>query len=49
MVPIVNMTTVQASKAAVESFVRSWNNEFGAQQGITVNAINPGPVKYVDP
>jgi NAD(P)-dependent dehydrogenase (short-subunit alcohol dehydrogenase family) len=33
-----------ATKAAIESFVRTWNNEFGAEQGITVNAVNPGPV-----
>jgi len=34
-----------ASKAALESFVRTWNNEFGIVQGITINAVNPGPVK----
>jgi len=34
-----------ATKAAVESFVRTWNNEFGAENGITVNAVNPGPIK----
>jgi len=34
-----------ASKAAVESFVRTWNNEFAAAQGITVNAVNPGPMR----
>jgi NAD(P)-dependent dehydrogenase (short-subunit alcohol dehydrogenase family) len=42
-------TTIKATKAAAESFVRTWNNEFGAEQGITVNAVNPGPVKYVYP
>jgi 3-oxoacyl-[acyl-carrier protein] reductase len=39
------LTITQATKAAIESFVRTWNNEFGAEQGITVNAVNPGPVK----
>ena len=34
-----------ASKAALESFVRSWSNEFAAAQGITVNAVNPGPMR----
>jgi len=34
-----------ASKAALESLVRSWSNEFGAAQGITVNAVNPGPMR----
>jgi len=34
-----------ASKSAVESFVRTWNNEFAAAQGITVNAVNPGPIR----
>lgn len=34
-----------ASKAALESLVRSWSNEFGAAQDITVNAVNPGPVR----
>jgi NAD(P)-dependent dehydrogenase (short-subunit alcohol dehydrogenase family) len=41
------LTIIQATKAAIESFVRTWNNEFGAEQGITVNAVNPGPVKCV--
>jgi len=34
-----------ASKAALESFVRTWSNEFAAAQGITVNAVNPGPMR----
>jgi hypothetical protein len=43
------INNISASKSAVESFIRTWNNEFGAVQGITVNAITPGPVKYVTP
>ncbi|KIM90608.1 hypothetical protein PILCRDRAFT_84544 [Piloderma croceum F 1598] len=34
-----------ASKAALESFVRTWSNEFGVTEGITVNAVNPGPMR----
>jgi len=34
-----------ASKSAIESFARTWNNEFGVRQGITINAVNPGPVQ----
>jgi 3-oxoacyl-[acyl-carrier protein] reductase len=40
---------IQASKAAIESFARTWNNEFGVRQGITINAVNPGPVQCVCP
>ena len=40
------LTVNQASKAAIESFARTWNNEFGVRQGIT---INPGPVQCVRP
>jgi len=43
------LTIVQASKAAVESFARTWNNEFRVEQGIMINAVNPGPVKCVRP
>ena len=44
---LTNLAICQASKSAIESFVRTWNNEFGTEHGITVNAVNPGPVKYV--
>jgi NAD(P)-dependent dehydrogenase (short-subunit alcohol dehydrogenase family) len=43
------LTIIQASKAAIESFARTWNNEFGVRQGITINAVNPGPVQCVRP
>jgi 3-oxoacyl-[acyl-carrier protein] reductase len=33
-----------ATKAAVEGMTRVWATEFGHRYGITVNAINPGPV-----
>jgi len=38
-------TMYTASKAAIESFARTWNNEFGVRQGIAINAVNPGPVQ----
>jgi NAD(P)-dependent dehydrogenase (short-subunit alcohol dehydrogenase family) len=41
------MKIVVASKAALENFVRTWSNEFSAAQGITINAINPGPMQSV--
>lgn len=44
---VTDQIITQATKAAIESFVRTWNNEFGAEQGITINAVNPGPVKSV--
>ena len=37
-------TVYAASKAAVEGFTRVWATEFGHKYGITVNAVNPGPV-----
>ncbi|KAL4899132.1 hypothetical protein BDW74DRAFT_118700 [Aspergillus multicolor] len=33
-----------ASKAAVEGLTRVWATELGHKYGITVNAVNPGPV-----
>jgi 3-oxoacyl-[acyl-carrier protein] reductase len=33
-----------ASKAAVEGLTRVWATELGKKYGITVNAVNPGPV-----
>lgn len=33
-----------ASKAAVEGLTRVWATELGHSYGITVNAVNPGPV-----
>ena len=33
-----------ASKAAVEALTRVWATELGQEYGITVNAVNPGPV-----
>lgn len=33
------------TKAALEAMTRSWANEFAQEKGITVNAINPGPVE----
>lgn len=33
-----------ASKAAVEGLTRVWATELGHKYGVTVNAINPGPV-----
>ena len=53
---IVNMSSVSArggyatqtvyagSKAAVEAFTRVWARELGHKYGVTVNAVNPGPV-----
>ena len=43
------MLIIKASKAAIESFSRTWNNEFGVKQGIMINAVNPGPVQCVCP
>lgn len=37
-------TVYAASKAAVEGLTRVWATELGQQFGITVNAVNPGPV-----
>ncbi|CCG82497.1 putative Short chain dehydrogenase/reductase family oxidoreductase [Taphrina deformans PYCC 5710] len=34
-----------ATKAALEAMTRTWSNEFAQAKGITVNAINPGPVE----
>ncbi|ETS73523.1 hypothetical protein PFICI_14469 [Pestalotiopsis fici W106-1] len=33
-----------ATKAAVEGFTRVWATELGHKYGVTVNAVNPGPV-----
>jgi 3-oxoacyl-[acyl-carrier protein] reductase len=33
-----------ASKACMESLARTWAVELGQQYGVTVNAVNPGPV-----
>lgn len=33
-----------ASKACMESLSRIWAVELGQKYGITVNAVNPGPV-----
>lgn len=33
-----------ASKAAVEALTRVWATELGQRYGVTVNAVNPGPV-----
>lgn len=33
-----------ASKAAVEGLTRVWATELGHRYGVTVNAVNPGPV-----
>ena len=33
-----------ASKLAIESFVNCWKNEFGIEDGITINALEPGPI-----
>ncbi|PVH68646.1 NAD(P)-binding protein [Cadophora sp. DSE1049] len=37
-------TVYAASKAAVEAVTRVWATELGQKYGITVNAVNPGPV-----
>ncbi|BCS21874.1 SDR family NAD(P)-dependent oxidoreductase [Aspergillus puulaauensis] len=37
-------TVYSASKAAIESFTRTWSLELGHEYGVTVNCINPGPV-----
>ncbi|KAJ2894708.1 L-xylo-3-hexulose reductase 1 [Zalerion maritima] len=37
-------TVYAASKAAVEAFTRVWATELGHKYGVTVNAVNPGPV-----
>lgn len=37
-------TVYSASKAAIESFTRTWALELGHEYGVTVNCINPGPV-----
>ncbi|KAH6679024.1 hypothetical protein B0J14DRAFT_289402 [Halenospora varia] len=37
-------TVYAATKAAVEGFTRVWATELGQKYGITVNAVNPGPV-----
>ena len=33
-----------ATKAAVEGLTKVWANELGHKYGVTVNAVNPGPV-----
>jgi NAD(P)-dependent dehydrogenase (short-subunit alcohol dehydrogenase family) len=37
-------TVYAASKAAVEGLTRVWASELGHKYGVTVNAVNPGPV-----
>ncbi|KAF4468789.1 short chain oxidoreductase [Fusarium albosuccineum] len=37
-------TVYAASKAAVEGLTRVWATELGHKYGVTVNAVNPGPV-----
>jgi 3-oxoacyl-[acyl-carrier protein] reductase len=37
-------TVYAASKGAVEGLTRVWATELGRKYGLTVNAINPGPV-----
>lgn len=37
-------TVYAASKAAVEGLTRVWASELGHRYGVTVNAVNPGPV-----
>lgn len=38
-------TVYAATKAAVEGLTRVWATELGHKYGVTVNAINPGPVQ----
>lgn len=40
----VGQSVYGATKAALEAMTRTWANEFAQKYGITVNAINPGPV-----
>ncbi|KAI1362603.1 hypothetical protein F5Y08DRAFT_355241 [Xylaria arbuscula] len=37
-------TVYAATKAAVEGMTRVWATELGHEYGVTVNAVNPGPV-----
>lgn len=37
-------TVYAATKAANESFTRVWAKELGQKYGVTVNAVNPGPI-----
>ena len=37
-------TVYAATKAAVEGITRVWATELGHKYGVTVNAVNPGPV-----
>lgn len=37
-------TVYAATKAAVEGLTRVWATELGHKYGVTVNAVNPGPV-----
>ncbi len=39
-----DLTTYNASKAAVRSFARTWTSEL-ASRGIRVNALSPGPIE----
>lgn len=41
---IPQQTVYAATKAANESFARVWATELGKEYGVTVNAVNPGPV-----
>jgi NAD(P)-dependent dehydrogenase (short-subunit alcohol dehydrogenase family) len=39
-----SQTVYAASKAAVEDLTRVWATELDQEYGMTVNAVNPGPV-----
>lgn len=41
---VAGQTVYAATKAANEALVRVWAKELGQSHGITVNAVNPGPV-----
>jgi len=43
--PQLRLKAYAASKAALEAMTRVWATELGQSYGVTVNAINPGPVK----
>ncbi|KAI1364781.1 hypothetical protein F5Y08DRAFT_199188 [Xylaria arbuscula] len=41
---VAGQTVYAATKAANEALVRVWAKELGQSHGITVNAVNPGPI-----
>lgn len=41
---VAGQTVYAATKAADEALVRVWAKELGQSHGLTVNAVNPGPV-----